>query len=102
VPADHRQPVRSDVPALLLSGEYDPATPPSGGDEVARGLARGRHVILRNNGHPIGSSEACTGQLIATFIDRGSSNGLDASCAQALPPVPFQIPPTGDAHDDRR
>jgi pimeloyl-ACP methyl ester carboxylesterase len=102
VPADHRQPVRSDVPALLLSGEYDPATPPSGGDEVARGLARGRHVILRNNGHPIGSSEACTGQLIATFIDRGSSNGLDASCAQALPPVPFQLPPTGDAHDDRR
>jgi pimeloyl-ACP methyl ester carboxylesterase len=102
VPADHRQAVRSDVPALLLSGEYDPATPPSGGDEVVRGLPRGRHVILRNNGHPIGSSEACTGRLIATFIDRGSSNGLDVSCAQALPPVPFQLPPTGAAHDDRR
>jgi pimeloyl-ACP methyl ester carboxylesterase len=102
VPADHRQPVQSEVPALLLSGEYDPATPPSGGDEVARGLSHGRHVILRNNGHPIGSSEACTGRLIATFIDRSASNGLDTSCAEALPPVPFQLPPGADHDHPRR
>ena len=102
VPANHRQPVRSDVPALLLSGEFDPATPPSGGDAVARGLPRGLHVVLRNNGHPIGSSEGCTGRMIATFIERGSSDGLDTSCAQALPPVPFQLPAPGADHDHAR
>jgi pimeloyl-ACP methyl ester carboxylesterase len=101
VPQNHRQAVRSDVPALLLSGEYDPVTPPSGAEEVVRGLRRGRHVILRNNGHPIGSSEACAGRLIATFIDRASSNGLEESCAQALPAVPFQLPPGAD-HDHHR
>jgi hypothetical protein len=58
-------------------------------------------VILRNNGHPIGSSEACAGRLIATFIDRASSNGLEESCAQALPAVPFQLPPGAD-HDHHR
>lgn len=91
VPATHRQPTRSAIPTLILSGELDPVTPPSGGDEVARGLSNGLHVVIRNNGHPIGSAEACIGQMISAFLDRGSADGLDRSCAAANPAPPFLL-----------
>jgi pimeloyl-ACP methyl ester carboxylesterase len=92
VSAAHRQPTRSNIPTLLLSGELDPVTPPAGGDEVARGLPRGRHVVIRNNGHPIGNAERCIGGMIAAFLERGSADGLDVSCAAVNPAPPFLLP----------
>jgi pimeloyl-ACP methyl ester carboxylesterase len=92
VSADHRRPTLSAVPTLLLSGELDPVTPPSGGEEVARGLANGRHVVIRNNGHPIGNAEHCIGQMIGEFLNRGSAAGVDVSCAAAVQAPPFVLP----------
>jgi pimeloyl-ACP methyl ester carboxylesterase len=91
VSAAHRQPTTSAIPTLLLSGELDPVTPPSGGDEVARHLSRGRHVVIRNNGHPIGNAERCIGQMVRDFIDRGSADGLAAGCAAEIPAPPFLL-----------
>ncbi|HEX6163183.1 MAG TPA: alpha/beta hydrolase [Vicinamibacterales bacterium] len=91
VSADHRQPARSAIPTLLLSGEFDPVTPPSGGDEVARYLSNARHVIIRNNGHPIGNAEKCIGMMIGQLLDRRSAEGIDARCAAATPALPFAI-----------
>ena len=91
VSAQHRQPTRSNIPTLILSGEFDPVTPPSGGEEVMQGLTRGVHVVIRNNGHPIGSAEQCVARLIGAFIDKGSADGLDRSCASAIPSVPFLL-----------
>lgn len=92
VSADHRRATRSAIPTLLLSGEFDPVTPPSGGDEVLRTLSRGRHVVIRNNGHPIGNAEACIGRMISQFLDAGSAASVNAQCAAANPIVPFQVP----------
>jgi pimeloyl-ACP methyl ester carboxylesterase len=92
VSAEHRQPLRSNIPTLLLSGELDPVTPPAGADEVLRGLSRGRHVVVRNNGHPIGNAAACTGRMIAAFVERGSADDLDVSCASTVAPTPFKLP----------
>lgn len=88
---EHRQPTTSNIPALLLSGELDPVTPPSGADEVVRHLPRGRHVVLRNNGHPIGNGERCTGDMIGQFLDRGSADGLAIGCASEIPAPPFLL-----------
>lgn len=88
----HRQASTSAIPALLLSGEFDPVTPPSGGEEVARELTRSRHVVIRNNGHPIGNAEACIARMIGAFLDAGSADGLNTQCAASIPAVPFQIP----------
>jgi pimeloyl-ACP methyl ester carboxylesterase len=90
-PPEHRQPVKSDIPTLLISGEFDPVTPPKGGDEVLRTLSRGRHVIVRNNGHPIGSAAACIGGMIAQLIETGTVTAVQAACAEAVPPVPFAL-----------
>lgn len=91
VSLDHRQPTKSAIPTLLLSGELDPVTPPSGGDEVLRYLSNGRHVVIRNNGHPIGNAEACIATMIGQFLDRGTAAGLDTKCAAAIPAPPFEI-----------
>jgi len=87
----HRQPARSSIPTLLVSGELDPVTPPSGGEEVLATLTNGAHVVMRNNGHPIGNAEACIGSMFAAFLEQASVAGLDRSCAAAIPARPFQL-----------
>ena len=87
----HRRPVTANIPTLLFSGELDPVTPPSGGEDVARHLSKGRHVVIKNNGHAIGNAEGCIGRMTSQFLDRASADGLDVSCAAAIPAVPFVI-----------
>lgn len=91
VSSAHRQPTTSPIPTLLLSGEFDPVTPPSGGAEVARRLSKGRHIVIRNNGHPIGNAEACIGKMIGQFLDAGAVTGIDDRCAAENPAPPFVI-----------
>jgi pimeloyl-ACP methyl ester carboxylesterase len=91
VSSAHRQPTVSAIPTLLLSGEFDPVTPPSGGEAVARHLPKGRHIVIRNNGHPIGNAEACIGKMFGQFLDAASVDAVDAGCAASNPPVPFVI-----------
>jgi pimeloyl-ACP methyl ester carboxylesterase len=91
VSSAHREPTKSTIPTLLLSGEFDPVTPPSGGDEVVRYLSNGRHVVIRNNGHPIGNAEKCIGMMIGQFLDRGSAAALDTRCAADNPAPPFVV-----------
>jgi pimeloyl-ACP methyl ester carboxylesterase len=96
VSSSHRQPTKSAIPTLLLSGEFDPVTPPSGGEEVVRHLSNGRHVVIRNNGHPIGNAESCIGRMIGEFLDRGSAGSIDTRCAAENPAPPFVVPPKKD------
>jgi len=78
-PTDAATPVRSDIPALILSGGLDPVTPPANGALVANTLAKSRHVIARGYGHIV-SLHACGPQLIAAFIDDPTFAGLPQDC----------------------
>jgi pimeloyl-ACP methyl ester carboxylesterase len=51
IPPDFREPVSSNVPVLLFSGNMDPVTPPQRGEEVALYLPNSRHVIIPQAGH---------------------------------------------------
>src|SRR4030095_15255161 len=51
VPTDFLEPVRSDAPVLIFSGNIDPVTPPKYGEEVARYLPNSRHVVIPEAGH---------------------------------------------------
>jgi hypothetical protein len=86
------QPVRSDAPVLMLSGEWDPATPPYAGDEALRTLPNGRHVIVPSAGHGfdglVGVGD-CIGPLIVQFIRTADAKGLDASCVERIHRPPF-------------
>ena len=51
IPADFLEPVRSNAPVLIFSGNLDPVTPPSDGEDVARYLPNSRHIIIPEGGH---------------------------------------------------
>ena len=88
VDQDFHRALHSDVPALLLSGSDDPATPAADADEALRGFARGLHVVLKGFGH--GQLVApCVDRIMAFFIETASVAGLDVSCTKADKPTPF-------------
>lgn len=82
-----RQPLTGELPVLLLSGEYDPVTPPRYGDEVLATLPNGRHLVLKGQGHSV-LGIGCAPKLLAQFVERADAKGLDASCLDRLQPLP--------------
>jgi TAP-like protein. len=59
IPADYREPVSSNLPVLIFSGNLDPITPPQRGEEVAKYLPNSRHVVIPEAGHGVdGLSDA--------------------------------------------
>ena len=93
-PADFNDPVESDRPALLLSGQFDPVTPPRYGEEVVRHLPNGRHLVAPGQGHNVFGS-GCAPQLMGRFIAAADAKALDASCLQQLAPPPPFVGPFG-------
>jgi len=90
VPAAYYEPVASDVPVLILSGELDAATPPRFASAVARSLPNSRHIVIRNAGHASYWHE-CPQRLAAEFLAAGSARGLDAACVQQMRRPPFVV-----------
>ncbi|HEX6903744.1 MAG TPA: alpha/beta fold hydrolase [Thermoanaerobaculia bacterium] len=91
IPADYHELVRSDVPALLISGDRDPVTPPDLAEETARHMTNHLHVIVPRGSH--GGDSECIANLVRDFIDRASVKGLDSSCvANIYGPVKFMMP----------
>ncbi len=88
------EPVQSPVPALILSGEIDPITPPVWGDQVARTLSRSKHIVLPGTGHTAGGT-GCGRRLIKAFIDSGTADNLDTSCVKNLTRPPYFVTPAG-------
>ncbi|HVJ62217.1 MAG TPA: alpha/beta hydrolase [Tahibacter sp.] len=89
-PADFHQPVKSDLPVLILSGEFDPVTPPRYGDAVMKGLTRGRHLVAPGQGHNV-IGRGCVPRLVKRFIDKLETDQLDAGCIAELGATPFFI-----------
>jgi pimeloyl-ACP methyl ester carboxylesterase len=48
-----RQPVRSELPVLLISGSADLVTPPEQAEAVLAGFPNGRHLIVEGAGHGV-------------------------------------------------
>ncbi len=91
VPPDYAAPVRSDVPALLVSGTLDPNTNERWGDEAARYLTRATHVVIPNLSHGFSSIRECGANFIATFIATKSVHSTDFSCKDRVQLRPFVL-----------
>ena len=68
-PPAERQPVKSEVPTLLLSGGYDWLTPPAWARLAARTLSASRNVVFRAQGHGVVVQDACAARMRDAFID---------------------------------
>jgi pimeloyl-ACP methyl ester carboxylesterase len=89
------QPVRSEVPVLLISGEWDPATPPENAVHAMRTLSNARHIIVPHGAHSWGGLQGafeCIPRLTQQFIRTADHSGLDVSCVSSIRRAPF---PTG-------
>ena len=88
--AQMREPLTSDIPALLLSGEYDPITPPAYAEELLADLGSATHLVLPGQGHFV-SATGCAPELVAKFVDAASSEELNSRCLERLSPAPLFI-----------
>ncbi len=88
-PADKREAlaVMSDVPVLVLSGEYDPDTPPAWARAMMPGLSHARVVLFAGRSHGAGFNR-CGAQIETAFL-RDPTGVLNADCAAALPGADF-------------
>lgn len=93
MPANYAEPTVSDVPVLMFTGQWDPVTPPIYGDTVAKQLSHSLHVIVPHGGHGFdGLTEPdCITNLITSFVEKGSTVGLDTSCVNAMKRRGFEL-----------
>jgi pimeloyl-ACP methyl ester carboxylesterase len=87
LPKSYIEPVRSDAPVLMISGEADGSSPPWYGETALKFLPNGRQVKIRYFGHQMGDS--CVQQILQQFLAAGSSKGLDTSCTDKIRRPPF-------------
>lgn len=88
------QPVASDIPALILSGEFDPITRPEFGRIAGQSLSRAYRYELPGLAHAV-SLGGCARQMMLEFLDDPSAPP-DAPCAAELGRAPFAV--AGDWH----
>ena len=86
VAKDYFEPVRAKVPALIVTGQWDPVTPPIYGETAAKYLPNSLHVVVPHGGHGFGglSGLECLTNLMVEFVNAGSTKNLDTSCVQNI------------------
>jgi len=80
-PEIENQPVISDIPALVLAGEYDPLTPPTWGEQTAQNLLNSYYFLFPAAGHAVIDSGECPSLLIAEFL-ANPTTPPQATCLQ--------------------
>jgi pimeloyl-ACP methyl ester carboxylesterase len=83
------QPVSSDIPTLVQTGQFDPITPPEMGHLVNTTLTRGYVFTVPGFGHSalLQLPDGCTPRIVNAFLDR-PLHRPDTSCAENLPVAP--------------
>jgi pimeloyl-ACP methyl ester carboxylesterase len=86
LPAGFDAPVGFAGPVLVVSGEWDPATPPSQGAEAAAKLPNSLHLVVPHGGHDFEGlvNETCLHEVVARFLRHPSPSGLDTDCAATI------------------
>lgn len=88
-------PVVSQVPTLLLSGRFDPITPPAFAQAAATTLASGYAFTFPNTSHGAFVSNLCAVDMVLEFLDQPERTP-DDSCIASQPdtfdfPTPAQL-----------
>ncbi|HTG94699.1 MAG TPA: alpha/beta hydrolase [Pyrinomonadaceae bacterium] len=84
---------RSSVPVLMLTGQWDPVTPPSNAENAARFLPSSFQIVVPQAGHGFGGVDGiqCVQGLIAQFIDEGTTKNLNTACVKDIKRRPFVL-----------
>ena len=88
-PKSVHDPVHSGIPALLLSGEYDPITPPIYADMTDESLSAAYNFVLPHIGHGVLRSHECAVRIALAFVD-APAREPDSSCIAEMKPLEFE------------
>ena len=80
LPDGYHDLIRTETPALIVSGMLDPVIPPSWGETILEGLSNSRHVVVPGGSH--GPVTSCEVAVMATFLQDLDPSGLDAGCLE--------------------
>ena len=72
------RPLDINVPVLLLSGHFDPVTPPEFGARVASALPLHRHIVDSWGGH--GVTERCALPAALHVLSQATLDNLPVVC----------------------
>lgn len=91
LPASIDEPVVSDIPTLIVNGQFDPVTPPAFGERAARTLSRSFVVTIPTGGHGSALTGECAADILYAFLDNPTAQP-DTSCLASE--VTFYTPRT--------
>jgi hypothetical protein len=80
-------PVESDVPVLIMEGDFDAATAPEWVDLITPGLPNSQVVAFPLTGHAVLGKSACSIELMTAFLD-DPSQPVDSTCVDEIE-IPF-------------
>ena len=86
IPPGYAAPVRGTAPVLILTGQWDPVTPPANGDTAASYLAHSLSIVVPHGGHGLGGLDGleCIDKLMTQFIDEGTTTKLNTDCVKNI------------------
>lgn len=85
-----KEPLVSDIPTLVLEGEFDPVTPPEYGQLVSSYLSNSVFFELPGVGHDVLSRE-CARSIAGAFVD-DPTQAPEAACFAQMPGIAFDLP----------
>ena len=85
-PAGHA-PVHSDIPTLIVTGQYDPPTPPAYGRLAAATLTRSYFTEFPGLAHI--PRDPCVDDVKSAFVYQ-PLHRPDTSCIQQMPPISWE------------
>jgi len=90
-------PVTSDIPTLIITGKYDPSTPPFYAQQVASQLSNSYYFEFPNQGHTptAGDTSGCAMDTALAFL-KDPTVEPSRACLNELKQVDFLVPYTGD------
>ena len=88
LPANYREPLRTGIPTMFVSGDMDAATPLHFTASMAPGFRNRVEVVMRGQGHTEWND--CVGVLFRRFVETGAADGIEPACP-AMPRPPFRI-----------
>jgi pimeloyl-ACP methyl ester carboxylesterase len=94
VAAAQTHPVKSAIPTLILSGQYDPITPPAASLRAAQTLRHSYRFVFPGTGHGVYQTGPCPNRIVGAFEDN-PVHRPDATCIAAMTGPRFLVPRQG-------
>ncbi len=85
------QPVVSDIPTLVVAGEFDPITPAKWAESAASHLSNSTFFLFLGGGHGVIDLDECTQGIMLAFLEDPTAKP-DGTCVADIPEPEWVLP----------